>query len=304
MPNPAISTLGQLVIAQNSAFTTNPIRIDFVDFDVGVTLELKDMNATRGKLDSDDARVRQNRNTNISRLRCQPTPIELAYILQWALGGTPTGSGTLTYPLANVPPAYYIWYLPNQGTQWQLQNSAVDVMTIRGSSGEPLEVELEIVSQTYSNPSSGFPSLSLDISTQPFLFSDSASGITVAGTSSMQLRDFSMTFQNGIDRGRFLNSLTLTALQKIIRKLIWSIDQPAGNYDSDWNAALAAGTGITAVFTQPSPATAVLSLTSPAVRLVPRSPTIPFQAETFLRLEGQAYNDASNDPIVTVTLHT
>jgi hypothetical protein len=302
VPNSEISSLGQLVVAQNSGFTSNPQRFNFIDFDPGVEIEFKDMNGNVGALDLLDSHVRENRITNISTLRLQPTPLELAYILQWALGGTPTGSGTLTYPLANTVPAYFIWYLPNQGTQWQLQNSAIDVMTIRGSSGEPLDVELKIVSQTYSNPSTGFPAETIDQTSPPFLFSDSASGITFNSVSSTLLQDFSLTVDNGIDKTRFLNSLTLTVLQKIIRTITWGINFPAGNYDSGWNAALAAGTELIAVFTQPT-GTAVLSLTSPAVRLKPKSPAIPLQREVFLRLEGRAFVDSGGDSVLTTTLH-
>jgi hypothetical protein len=299
----AVTSLGKLILADNSAFATNPMRLDFIDLDLGLTLEMKDMNGTRGSLDSDDSRVRQNRTVIVSRIRTQPTAVELAMILQWVLGGTPTGSGTVTYPLANTPWVKYMWYLPNNGTQWQLQGCAVDNATFRSSSGEPLEVELEIVSQTYSNPTTGFPSTALDITTAPFLLSDSSSGITIASTTTL-IRDVSVTVQNGIDRSRFLNSLTLTALNKLTRKVIWSLNEPAGDYDSNWATALAAGATMSAVFTQPSPATAVLSLTSNAVRFVPRNPQVPFQNESFLRLEGMAYRDSSLDPPIAATLHT
>ncbi len=299
----AVTSLGKLVLADNNAFTTNPIRLDFIDLDLGLTLEFKDMNGTRGALDSDDSRVRQNKTVIVSRIRCQPTAVELGMILQWVFGAVPTGSGTLTYPLANTPWVKYMWYLPNQGTEWQLQGCAVDNATFRCSSGEPLEVELEVVSQTYSNPTTGFPTTALDITTAPFLLSDTSSGITVAGSTTL-IRDVAVTVQNGIDRSRFLNSLTLTALNKLIRKVIWSLNEPAGDYDSNWATALAAGATMSAVFTQPSPATAVLSLTSNAVRFVPRNPQVPFQNESFLRLEGMAYRDSNLDPPIAATLHT
>jgi len=294
----AITSLGKLVVASDTAFSTNLLRLDFHDFDHGVTLELKDCNSTRGKLDRDDARVRQSRTVVAPRIRCQPTAVELAAILAWATGGTPSGSGTVTYPLANTAAARSLWYLPSNGTGWQLQNCAVDSMTIRGSSGEPLDVELALIAQTFARTSSSYPATSLDISSQPFIFSDLA--LTFGGTAT-QVREFSMSLRNGIDRSRFLNSLTLTALNKLHRTITWSLDMPAGDYDANWNDALSAG--VTSVATFTGPGTQVLSITSNAVRYVPRNPNVPFHAESFLRLEGEAYSaDGTSDPL-SITLH-
>ena len=122
----AITSLGKLVIANDTAFSAGLLRLDFHDFDHGVTLELKDLNSTRGRLDRDDARVRQNRTVVAPRIRCQPTAVELAAILAWATGGTPSGSGTVTYPLGNTAVARSLWYLPSNGTGWQLQNCGED----------------------------------------------------------------------------------------------------------------------------------------------------------------------------------
>lgn len=294
----AISSLGKLVIADDSGFSTNAFRLDFFDFDHGVTLELKDMNGTRGALDRDDSRVRQNRTVVNPRVRCQPTAVELAAILKWATGGTPTGSGTLTYPLDNSAAARYLWYLPNAGTGWKLSSVAVDSLVIRGSSGEPLDVELELVGQTYSKTSTSYPSTALDISTQPFIFPDL--GFTWGGVST-SVRELSIALHNNIDRGRFLNSLTLTALNKLHREIMWSVSFPAGDYDDNWDDALTAGVASVATFT--GPGTQVFTVTSPKVRYVPRNPGIPFQSESFLSLDGAAYRpDLSTDPI-TMTLH-
>ena len=295
----AITTLGKLVVADDSGFSTNVTRLDFLEFDPGVELEFKDMNSTRGKLYKDDARVRQNRTVVTPRLRCQPNAAELVEILKWAMSGTPTGSGTVTYPLANTPAARYVWYLPGAGTGWQLGSVAVDAMTIRASSGEPLEVELELVGETYTFTSSSFPSATLDVTTPPFLFTDLA---LTTGGNTRQVREFSLSLRHHIDRGRFLNSLTLTALNKLHTEILWSLDMPAGQYDSDWNGALSAGVASVATFT--GAGTMVLTITSPAVRFKPRNPSLPFRAESFLRLEGEAYSsDGSSDPL-SITLHS
>lgn len=294
----AITTLGKLVIADSSDFATNPFRLDFIDFDPGVSLEMRDMNGTRGKYTKDDARVRQNRTIVAPRVRCQPTAVELASLLTWATGGSPSGSGTVTYPLGDSVNTKYVWYKPAVGTGWKLSSIGVDSMTIRGSSGEPLDVELDLVGETYSFTSTSFPSTTLDLTTQPFLFTDLA---LTTSSSSRNIRDFTFSIRNNIDRSRFLNSLTLTALNKLSRQVSWSIDMPAGDYDSDFNSALTSGVAAVATFTGPS--TQVLVITSGAVRFISRNPTIPFNAESFLRREGEAYSSDGSAESVVITLH-
>lgn len=297
----AVTQLGKMVIADSADFLTNPFRLDFIDLDNGTTYEFKDMNGTRGKYTKDDIRVRNNRISILPRIRCQPSSVELSSLLAWILGGTPTGSGTVTYPLGNAALGKYLWYLPNNGTEWQFQNVGIDSATFRCSSGEPMEIDLELIGQTNTNPTVGFPATSLDVSTAPFIFSDLV--FTVAG-SATQVRETTLTIRNNIDRTRFLNNLTLTALVKLHREIIWEFAEPAGPYDVNWNTALSAGASIVANWTQPASATAVLTQTSNAVRLVPKSPQIPFQAESFLTLQGEAYSPDGTTESLLTTLHT
>jgi len=104
--------------------------------------------------------------------------------------------------------------------------------------------------------------------------------------------------RNNLDRGRFLNSLTLTALVKLARQVVWGIELPSGDYDSLWDSGIA-GASLSAVFTNGSTA---LTLTSAAVRFPPRTPMHPFQGEGMLRLEGEAYSSDGSAACLTVSL--
>jgi hypothetical protein len=150
--------------------------------------------------------------------------------------------------------------------------------------------------QTFTNPVSAFPAGNLDISTQPFIFSDCVmtwNGVT------RQIRDLSLRVGNNVDRGRFLNSLTLTAVNKITRQITWSISLPSGDYDDLWDSGMGAdGASLSAVFTNGGTA---LTLTSTSVRFPARNPDHPFQAEGFLTVEGEAYSLAGATPLA-VTL--
>src|ERR1700731_2392141 len=112
MTAPADVALTRLGIAATAPATT---RIDFIDFDLGLDIELKDMNGTRGKYTKDSARVRPNLPRVNPRLRTQPASTELAALLPWILSGTPLGSGTVTYPLGNTPLTQVVQFDPNVG---------------------------------------------------------------------------------------------------------------------------------------------------------------------------------------------
>lgn len=290
----AITALGKLGIGDADPVT---LRLDFTEFDPGVLQEFKDLNGTRGKYDKDTERVRPVRTVVGPRYRGEPTALEWAEILEWALGGTPTGTGTLTYPLGNTAPAKYVHFAPNAGKQWKLSGVGVDVLTVRASSGDGVKCELDLVGQDFTNPSSSYPSIDLDVSTQPFLMTDC---VLTWNSSTRQIRDLTVSVRNNIDRTRYLNSQTLTALYKLKREVVWSIELPSGDYDTLWDSGTGAtGASLSAVFTNGNQ---ILTLASTAVRFPPRNPTHPFQQEGMLRLEGEAYSAAGATPL-TVTLN-
>lgn len=290
----AITTLSKLIISDSADHLTNPLRLDFAEFDIGIMLEQKNMNGTRGKYDEDIERVRVNRTTISPRYRGEPTALEWATLLPWALGATASGT---TYALGNNVYQKYMRFDPSNGKKWQFVGVAVDALTMRSSSGEPLSCDLDLVGMTYSNPVDSFPAGNLDITTQPFLLSDCV--LTWDG-STRNFRDMSVSVRNNIDRGRFLNSQTLTATNKLHREIVWSIELPSGDYDSLWDSGDGANSGanLSAVFTNGATS---ITLASTAVNLIPVAPMHPFQNEGMLRLEGKAYSLAGASSF-TVTL--
>lgn len=289
-----ITPLAKLGVGDTSTVDT---RLDFTEFDPGVMQEFKDLNGTRGKFDKDTERNRIVRKSVSPRYRGEPTALEWATILPWALGGAPTGSGTVTYPLGNSAPAKYVHFMPNAGKQWLLAGVGVDSLTIRSSAGEGVTCELDLVGLTYTNPSSSYPSINLDVSTQPFLMTDC---VLTWNSTARQIRELSLTVRNNIDRTRYLNSQTLTALYKLRREISWAVELPSGDYDALWDSGTGTtGASLSAVFTNGSQ---VLTLASTGVRFPPRNPSHPFQQEGMLRLEGEAYSVAGATPL-TVTLN-
>lgn len=289
----AITTLGRLGFGATAAEDPVTRRIDFIDFDLGVEVELKDMNGTRGKYDRDDIRTRQNRTIVAPRLRSQPTALEMSYYLPWILDGTASGT---SYPLSDGATALRsLEFDPNGGNLWKLLNVAVDNATFRCAEGEPLDLSMELLGRTFSVTGS-FPAISLDVATQPFLMVDCVATI---GGSAVQFRELSLTIRKNLDRERFFNSPTLTAQNKLRRDILWTLSVPYGDNVGLFGTAAAAGVVVVATFTNGGTS---LVFTSNAVRFRQKSPDSPFQRESMLPLEGEAYSSDGTTASLTTTL--
>jgi hypothetical protein len=288
----AITTLARLGLGASATESPVTRRLDFHDFDLGITTEFADMNGTRGKYDRDDGRVRANRKRVQPTLRCQPTAVELSYLLPWILDGTPSGT---SYPLADTASTLRsLAYDPNGGSLWTLLNVAVDTAKFSCAEGNPLDVSLGLLGRDYA-VSGSFPAISLDLTTQPFLMIDCVA--TIGGTP-VQFREFSLEIAKNHDKERYFNSATLTAQNKLRRDVKWSLSSPYGDNASLFATAASAGVAVVATFTNGAVS---LSFTSAAVRFEAKSPVSPFQQEVMLPLEGQAYSsDGTTTALATV----
>lgn len=276
--------------------TADPVdtAMNFSDFDIGVTRELRDISGTRGTFFSDGNRVLENRRTVAPRLSCEPTATELAYLLQWIMSGTPTGSTTITYPWSNTAQVRNMMFAPTAGEQWFLAGVGVDTATFRASSGEPLSVDLDLLGQTFDATRTNMPSLTYDQTLQPFILSHLALTMDALVR---PCRSISFTVRNGLDRTRFLNSLTLTSVLKEAGGFNFSVEMPSGDNAAQFWASGVDGVSVAAVFTNPT-TTSALSITIADCRLVPKSPTFAQGAEGFLTLEGMAVRVTTADPVV------
>jgi hypothetical protein len=298
MTSPFITTAAKLGIDTANPVGTGiaPYRYDFIDFDLGIEVELKDMNGTRGKYTKDSARVRKNLTRITPRLRCQPTSVELSGLLPWILSGT-------GYALGNTPAQRYVAFDLNpaaSGNLWTLTGVVVDEARFSADQGEPLSLDLGLVGMSYTSPTGQFPGgLALDVSTQPFLFVDCA--IQINATTGILSRSFELTVRNGIDRDRFFNSPTLTATNRLTRQITMAVNVPFGIYPSLFTVGEDTAATALVTFTNGS---AVLTFTVNGVRFRPKSPTSPFQQEAMLSLEGEIYSPDGSTEGLVVSLAT
>jgi hypothetical protein len=271
--------------------------LNFREFNPGVVRQLGDFNGTRGKFWSDTNRILENRRIVAPRLSTEPTTTELAKILEWVMGGTPTGTTTKTYPWSDTPLAKNFHFKPNVGEEWFISEAAADNATFSAMSGGPLSVDVDAVGKSFDATRTNFPTIAYDTSLQGFILSDLV--LTVGGTA-RRPRSFSWTITGGIDRDRFLNSLTLTTLQRLAGRQAVSFEVPSGDNAAQFWASGITGATCTAVFTNGTTG-AVFSLDFPRLRWDGVSPVFAPGSEGFITIGANAVSVAAGE-VSTVTL--
>lgn len=274
--------------------TADPVdtALNFSSFDIGVTRELGNYNGTRGDFFPDANRMIENRKVVNPRLSTDPTTPELAKLLEWIFGGTPTGTTTKTYPWSDTPAARFLHYKPKVGEEWFLAGVGVEQASFSAAVGGALSLDLDLVGQTYDDARVNYPALTYDTTLQPFVLSHLV--LTVGGVV-RQTSDFSFVVTGGIDRERFLNSLTLTALLRHSANYALSFNVPSGdNAASFWSAGIA-GSSCTAVFTNAGTG-AVLTFDFSKLKWSPTAPTFPPAGEGMIRISATAVKSAGGSP--------
>lgn len=294
MSGPAVGFQGQFGIS-----TSNPVdaRFDLQRESLVNNEQFIDTNGLRGTRSRDISRVRAGLQRIGGQLVFQPSAVELAALLAWIMGGTPSGSGTVTYPLADTPATRYVT-IDRIEKVFTYAGVAVDRARFHSRQGQPLEVTLDCIGQTETVANAGtFPVLSIDTTTQPFVHTDLA--VTIAGTS-YSIRDFDLTIDNAIDKERFYNSVTLSAVLMQDRHVTFNCAIPYGDAAAAYNTG-SGGVAVVATFTGPGTEVLVFSLVK--VAFPRRSPSfVDGRGEEMLPLQGISYKSSSTLELVT-TLH-
>jgi hypothetical protein len=123
--------------------------------------------------------------------------------------------------------------------------------------------------------------------------------LSIAATT-YNCRDFSCTVRNFLDRERFFNSQTLTAVSAMDREITVSATLPYGDASAVYTSGMAAG-GVAAVATFTNADSDVLTLTFVKVAAPSLSPMIEGpRSEVMLRWSGTAFKSSTTEPLVTV----
>lgn len=249
------------------------------------------------------ARSRASLRRVTGSLQLQPNAAEWALLLPWILGADVSST---TYALAETLQPFTVTIDKDNGTDGKVftyNGCKVASATITAEQGGPVSLTMNVEARDEAIGNAGtFPSLTLNVATGPFIFSDSSGAITVGGTA-FPVRRFSCTIDNQLDTERFLNSTTRSGLVPKGRNVSVELGGPYGGKESLYPTAatLAAGVAVVATFTNTVHSVS-LALSFPKVHFPRRTPPWNGREEVDLPLVGMArYSSAVNDEIV-VTL--
>ena len=253
--------------AQLGVDTVSPVtkRFDFDSENLVLSEDFKDTNGLRGTRARSVERIRQGNRHVGGSIKFMPTAAELALLLPWITGGVPSGGPAVTYPLAEALSSRFV-AVDRVQKVFTINGCVVDRCTIDGRQGEPLEVTLDVVGIDETIGAAGsFPVLALDETNSPFMFSDLVLSINAAST---QAKSVQIVLDNSIDKDRFFNVQTATALIAMDRHVTLNTSLPYGDSSALYGLG-PTGSAVTATFSNGG---AVFTVTFPKVDVPPTFP--------------------------------
>lgn len=280
--------------AKLAIHTATPLtaRFEFVSEALQLREELINTSGITGDRETDISRIKPGPQRVGGPIVMQPTPVELALLLPWIYGAAASGTN---YPLGDTLTSRYVM-IERVTDAYLYTGTLVDKATFSVSESSPvlqLTLDTVAVSETASQT---FPSLSIDTTTSPFIFSELV--VEVAGTA-YAIREWSMTVDNQVDRNRFLNSLTLhTGANATGRVITTRIVVPHTLGDAIYGAG-EGGVRVQATFTDGNVS---LDLDMTKCAFPRESPVVKGRSEGDIILNGTAYAVAGSTASLITTL--
>jgi Phage tail tube protein len=287
---------GQLGIDSQNPIT---VRYDFISESLALDENFIDTDGLRGTRSRYITSLRQGNRKVSGQLKMQPTALELSTLFPWLTAGTVAAGPPQTFALADALLTGGWWITVDRGLKVMTYNGCQpDKWTISGRAGEPLDLTIDVVGIDETIGDSGsFPSTTIDVTTQPFIFTDLA---LVVNSVACTTKDFELTVDNMIDKERFLNSQTLTAANAMDRHVTLKCNVPYGQFSALYGTGVS---GVVATATFTGPGTQVLLFTMSNIAFPRKSPTwTAGRAEEFLPLVGTALRSGSTMEMIT-SLH-
>lgn len=271
--------------------STVDLPFEFLNESIRLSEELLDTSGIRGTRSHNKEGVRQGTRRVEGSVSMNPTAVELSRIIPRAFGAAASGT---TYALGDTFTAFYL-SVDRVQKVFLYDTCFIDRITFRASSGQLLEVTCDICGKDETvNAAGTHPALTLDITTQPFVFSDL---VLVINSVTHTCFDFELTVDNMRDKERFLNSQTRSSFPATDRVVSLKTTLPYG--DSSAAYALSAG-GVAATATFTNGATSLL-FTLPAIQVPRESPVVSSKGEIQLPINAIARKSGSTSEC-TVTL--
>lgn len=264
------------------ASSTVDLPIEFTSETIALTEQFVDGGGFRGSRSHQAERVRRGTRQVGGAIVCNPTPLELDYLLPWSTGGTKSVNAIA---LAETTPARFIT-IDRDVKVITYNGCKVASQQFQASVGGPLTVTTNIVGidETVANTGT-FPSIVADVTGGPYMLSDLA--LTFGGTT-YQCSSIDFTIDNALDV-QFFNSEIPTRITASDRMIPVNITLPYGDAQPLHGSALA-GVAVVATFTQ---ATRSFVASFPAVQFPRQSAVTGGRGEIMLSLAGVARKSGS-----------
>lgn len=270
-------------------------RVRYKDEDLVAKLGVIDGNAINGQLDHAIELVRPGEIRVAGPINMTPNAGELVYWLPYIMGGTPSGTPAVTYPLtqANDLGSFYVT-IDRVIKVFTYAGCKVARAVFKATQGGPLELSLELIGISASEDAAGtFPAITLNLSNGPFVFRDLT--MTVAGTT-VKAKEFTLTVDNMLNGDRFFNSQTLQTIDQEDRKITFETSLPYGDHHALKAGFTTAGTAVVATFTNGG-AILIFNMVKVAIPYV--DPGTPGKTELMLPVSGDAMSSGSTASLVT-----
>lgn len=325
---PAMGHQSKIWIVETLPFDESSAQcLEFISESMSQSTSLSYNDGIRGTRQMARERVRKSARTVGGTITMTPTQTELRTLLPWILGTNETGSGTsgspYAYILAETLQEFQILALKVEPSAihtdevFLYENCRVARATFSASSGGPLTLSLDIEAETErsyangsisigSNPSTptdvmsggssgrSVPSSVPDTDT-PFMFYDTghSNGALTIGNADRECFDWSLTIDNVLDTGRFMNSLDRTNIPSmgLVVSMTATVPFTAAEdelYDADVNSS-SPDTNTNLVKFYNSANDKVVQFTMATWNIESRTPTVNGKGEVVLPLSGTVY---------------
>jgi tail tube protein len=268
-----VGVYNRLWVSPGAADSGTFAELEFMEgSQIGLTeqfVNARGMNGTRVEL---AARTRQGNRQTQGQLVCAPTPAELDLLLEWATGGTKSGSNIDVSEGADVPARWLTTY--RDGTYELYDGVKVGAWSIQASEGAPLQMSLGLQGKDESSDSAPTTPTVIDTAAGPYVMTDCV--LSVGGTE-YPFNQFSLQCDNRL-QVRFNNSQTPTAIHSTGFGATVQLSLPLGDASAVYGSS-ADGVAVVATFTNGARS---LTITLAAVQ-APRQPK-PFGTRQALDL--------------------
>ena len=276
-----------------SDFTGTDPQFEYIGESLSMQQQMGGGQGIRGSRSHNKSRVRILAESISGGINIEPTANELKTLLFLAMGGGSTSATALAETLDNFGVC-----IDRIAKRFTYKNCKINRFQLSGSAGQPVSCAVEVEGESEIVEAGAFPSVAAIDGSAPYIFSDATISLA-ADASATQIARFTLAIDNGLDTGRYMNSVTRDCLDPTDRRIGLSLSIPYNADSVDLHDQSVAGASGTLTLTQGTTfAFTMGNLKSPA-----QSPVTSRRGEeVFLELNMVAYCTSANDELsVTIS---